>query len=669
MKKIYFFFAILSSCFLVQGQPYLFEGFGSGTWPPAGWTPLPLGPQWSLSQTSNAGGISPEARLQGFSYTGTVRLMSPLIDLTGADTVILSFRYFAEINDTAAPLFGVSTRTGGNPWDIVWETTLINRNEPREFEVLFIGNNMGHPDFQFSFFLEGDMTMLFNLYLDNIRIYYPTATDGKLDEILTPAHVEGPVPVDAKVLNLGNTTISEVMVSWLTNTGVRHDSLFTGLNLRLYESFTFQFDRWWVSPFGDYDLKMWISSVNGQPDPSHPNDTLVKLINYSLPPRPMRIPCLETFTAAWCQPCAIWAESYDPWCEDHPYNVVIKYQMGDDPYATPEGYVRLDYYDLDAIPYTYCNGKLACNVDTNKLDTAYFPACKLHSDFIINSSFTLDESVITITNNIFPYITTTGTRVQTIVIEKTTYDNVMGNGQTEFHNVEMEMFPGSGEGEIVNFYSNLPYSHAYTADLDTTHVEELDDLLVAVFIQQDSNREILQSAYSLEDGVYSAEDRLSMITLDGVPLAGFNPDVYTYDVEIPQSAVESPVVCGIPVNEKEMVLTQQAFDIVGPAVIDVYPESRGSMARYIVNFSFATDIGDHKPAAMTVFPNPVDGKLFLAGINIAKAKLYSLDGKLLLNTEKISDNFIDLSGMKKGIYLLNLINEDGTLIVKKIIVM
>ncbi len=117
MKKLYLSLVMLFLCILAQGQNYLCEGFGSGYWPPEGWTPLPLGPQWSLSQTDNAGGVLPEARLQGFSYTGTVRLMSPLVDMTGVDTVILSFRYFPQINDSAAPLLGVSTRSGGGDWN------------------------------------------------------------------------------------------------------------------------------------------------------------------------------------------------------------------------------------------------------------------------------------------------------------------------------------------------------------------------------------------------------------------------------------------------------------------------------------------------------------------------------------------------------------------------
>lgn len=673
MKKTYLFLLSIFLVTLTQGQLYLYQGFASGYWPPQGWTPLPIGPQWSLSQTDNAGGILPEARFQGFIYTGTVRLLSPIIDLTGADTVVLSFRYFPEIIDTATVLLGVSTRTGGGSWTVAWQAPLKNSNEPREFDVLITGDNPGHPDFQFSFFLEGNMTMVNNFYLDDIRLYFPTTADGKLDEILTPAHVEGPAPVDAKVLNLGNNTIHEVKVCWLTNTGILHDSLFTGLDLGLYESFTFRFDRWWVSPFGNYTLKMWIGSVNGEEDPYHPNDTLTKLINYYLPPRPLRPPCLETFTATWCQPCRIWNESYVPWCEDHPNSVVLKYHQNfsfpSDSFATPESELRMNYYDLNAIPYTFCNGVLVANVDTNDLDTAYYPACLLHSDFIINSAFSVTDSVITIDNNIFPYQTTSGTRIQTVVMERSVFVFVAGIGIMEFFHPEMKMFPENGEGEILNFGGDLPYHKVYTADLRSTAIQEFDDLIVAVFIQQDSSKEILQAAYAQENKIFSLEARLSMITLDGIPLAGFEPDIHSYDVEIPEESVESPVVCGIPIEETELVVTQQAFDVVGPAVIDAYPESRGAIERYVVNFNFATDVPDPGLPVINIYPNPVEDKLYLSGEGVNLVQIYDLQGKMLLNIEMCADKTIDLSGLDSGIYVLKIVNNRGSMLVKKIIVM
>jgi hypothetical protein len=672
MKKLYLIILLSSICALSpgQGQIYLFQSFGSGYWPPAGWTTLPPS-SWTLSQTNYAGAQSPEARLQGFDYNGTVRIISSYLTLSDVDTAILSFRYFPEVIDKNAPVLGVATRNSSEPWNIAWQTTLKNSIEPREFEVLITDSNLGDPDFQFCFFISGDFNMLENFYLDNVKLYFPTEMDGKLDEILTPAHVEQPVPVVARVINLGNTQIDEVSVNWLTNEGILHDTLLTGLGLGLYDSYVFEFNRWWVSPFGDYVMKMWLGSVNGQEDPYHPNDTLTKLINYSLPPHPLRLPCLETFTGCWCQPCATWAESYDPWCEDHPYNVVIKYQVAPDEYETPGGHYHRLYYDLHAIPYTYCNGVLAANVDTNKLDTAYYPACLLHSDYIIKSSFTINSNIISITNNIFPYVSNNGASVQTVLIEKKTYNNVCGNGQTEFHQVEIEMFPSTGKGVPVSFCDHLPYTQTWTADLDTTHVEEPDDLLVAVFIQQDSTREILQSAYAVENGNFSLEDRLEMITLNGQPLKDFSPDVYTYEVDLPQSTVESPVVCGISLQDSALVVVTQAFELPGSAVIDVYPESLGSIKRYIVRFELMVNVDDPVSDPINIFPNPIaqNGKLFLSGAIKYNATLYSLNGVPVRYLEKNNNDYIDLQGIAPGCYILKLLDENKQLIIKKIIIL
>jgi hypothetical protein len=673
MKKLYILLTTLFILNFAQGQSYLYQGFGSGVWPPAGWTAFPIGPQWSLSPTTNAGGMIPEAHFEGFDYSGTARLISPIINLAEVDTLILSFRYMPELEQDEAPVLGVSTRTAGGPWTNIWETNLKTMNEPREFEVLITPGESGDPNFQFSFFLNGELQQLKNFYLDNIKLYYPESQDGKLDEILTPAHIELPGPVIARVINLGNTIIDQVGVSFITNMGIQHDTLITGLDLGLFDTHVFQFNRWWVSPFGDYILKMWISSVNDKEDPYHPNDTLYKNINYSMPPRPMRPPCFETFTSSTCGPCADCAEVFEPWCEDHPGIVLVKYPMDfpgqGDPYYLPDGGYRREYYDLNSVPWTYINGLRKYNVDTNVLQVPYDSARMLTSDFVINSTFSITNTTITITNNIFPYESVAGTRVHTVVIEKITTGNVGSNGQTEFHNVMMKMFP-DGYGEMVNFSANMPYNQTFTADLEETNVEEYDDLMVAVFIQQDSGKYILQSTYAIEDGIFSDEDRLSTITLDGVPVEGFDPDIYQYEFELPISAIEAPVIFGSPMHENAMMVITQSYYLPGSAVIDVYSESRGTMKRYSVQFNLTTNIENPENQAIGIYPNPArNGKLFITGIEDYSLKLFSLDGKLLLSLKSCPDNIIDLSGIKSGVYILSLYNEKGMMIRKKIMVM
>jgi hypothetical protein len=671
MKRLYLTLAAIVIIVFTQGQSYLYQGFGSGVWPPAGWTSLPLGSQWSLSPTVNAGGMIPEARFQGFDYIGTVRLISPLIDMTDADTVILSFRYFPELDSMDTPQLGVSTRSGNGIWQNVWETTLINRNEPREFEVLITDENLGNPDFQFSFFLSGDMNRLYNFYLDNIKLYYPTSSDGKVDEILTPSRVELPEPVVAKIINLGNTIINQVGVTFKTNMGILHDSLITGLDLGLLDTFTFQFNRKWVSDFGEYDLKVWINSVNGEEDPYHPNDTLIKGITYGRP-FPVRLPFFEEFTSAIDESSVWFGSSFKKWCENHPFEVAINYALNipgeGDLYYIPDNDTRRAYYGVEYVPRTFCNGTYATAIDTIDIQLAYDTAVQLTSPFEILSSYTLNGHSIVITTNIFPHESISGTSVHTIVKEKTTTGNV-GGGLDNYYNTVMKMFPEGGYGEQVNFFNGIPFTRYFTADLSDTHIEEYNDLAVAIFVQLDSNKEILQSAYAIKDAVYFNEDRLSMITLDGVPLEGFDPDTYSYDVALPLGTVEPPVASGITMQESAWMLIDQAFEMPGYAIIDVYAESLGSFKRYIVYFNFTTNINNPEVITIGVFPNPVNGKLFLTGVEDNHARLYNLEGKLVLDIENCCDNAIDVSEMKSGVYILSLTDREGMIMKKKIVVM
>ena len=71
-----------------------------------------------------------------------------------------------------------------------------------------------------------------------------------------------------------------------------------------------------------------------------------------------------------------------------------------------------------------------------------------------------------------------------------------------------------------------------------------------------------------------------------------------------------------------------------------------------------------------VYPNPSSGKLFIKMDNAVNSDLFLLDirGKVVLHKlmEINGNNEIDLSSFAKGLYLLKISNESGTL-TKKII--
>ncbi|MCD4682312.1 MAG: hypothetical protein K8R86_03425, partial [Bacteroidales bacterium] len=82
------------SMFMISyGQTYLEEDFSGGIMPPAGWSIENVSSQWTISNSINAGGNSPEARFQWFQELNTTRLISPPIDLTELTTVYFQFKH------------------------------------------------------------------------------------------------------------------------------------------------------------------------------------------------------------------------------------------------------------------------------------------------------------------------------------------------------------------------------------------------------------------------------------------------------------------------------------------------------------------------------------------------------------------------------------------------
>ena len=84
MKKIYFLFSLLISLAItVNAQIYIEETFEDSEMPPAGWSLDGYENQWGISNSTYSGGTAPEGRFARTTATGTTRLISPEIDLTG----------------------------------------------------------------------------------------------------------------------------------------------------------------------------------------------------------------------------------------------------------------------------------------------------------------------------------------------------------------------------------------------------------------------------------------------------------------------------------------------------------------------------------------------------------------------------------------------------------
>lgn len=667
MKKLYFLLISLLLTGMLGAQTYLNEDFSSGTMPPDGWYQLPISTNWESSATNNAGGSAPECRFEGSQATSTARLITPMVDLEGADTAIFMFKH-NYIRSGSGLSIGLAYQDGGN-WISLWEVTPNSNIDPEEVTVLLTGDAVD--EHKYSFYATGNFAACQSWYIDDILIFVPVEFDAQMSSILTPDVISAPAQVIGKIKNLGKTVITEANVSWVSYAGIVRDSTFTDLDLELLESAELAFDGSWVSPPGSHDLTMYINSVNGTQDPNPENDTLTKTINYQSIEFPV-LPVFEEFTSSTCGPCASFNTSFVPWCQQNADDIaLVKYQMNwpgsGDPYYTAEGGTRRSYYGVNAVPDLFGQGA-AIATSTSAAQQVLNAAQTQSSFYNIASSFEMTGSTINITTNILPFINES-VRLYNVIIEKVTTGNVATNGETEFHHVMMKMMPSaSGSSEV--FQSGVPRQFTYTYDMSQTNAEEMDDLMVVVMLQNNTTKEIYQSGYGEQGVVYSSEARLSEMTLDGVLIEGFDPDVYEYDVKLPLGTVEEPVLNGVPMDDGAMMIVNMAFAIPGTASIKVFAENMYDSKEYIVNYTY-DNVGQEETIKdlISVYPNPANEVLYFTGLDKSDVTILSSSGRVIMERNNFSGSSINIGNLSKGVYIVNIRTNEGQYVRKKIMVL
>ena len=669
MKKVYLLLAVLIGLSVaLKGQIFVEETFDDLSMPPDGWSLEGYANQWGISASVYAGGEAPEARFTHITATSaTTRLISPEVDLSGESSVMLNYKFKLFDNLGSGYSIGVATRSGGGDWNIVWEV-FPNDNIGPESNLIAIDNeDVGQDDFQFCFFVDGNLNAISYLYLDDIKLFVPFETDAEMVEITTPEYIYNAAEVTGTIKNVGTDEITELEISWEASEREIYTTTFTDLSIGSAETYDFTCNDLFFFPLGDYTLTVWISAVNGGED-QNPNDNekekSVSVTEFSI----YRMPFFEEFTSSTCGPCAGFNSGFVPWCAEHEGQItLLKYQMNwpspGDPYYTTEGGVRKTYYGVNSVPDLFGNGG---DVSTSvpAVNAWFNNASQLPGYISIASAFSLDGTAIDISANILPYQDFPSLRLYVAVFEWETVENTGNNGETEFENVMMKMVPDAS-GTEVTLNSMEVYEFSQSIDLASTNVEEYDDLGVVIFLQNYGTKEIHQSAYGIEDYVYSADARLSEIRVNNVPIEGFDPDVTDYTVELPEGVSEVVAVTAAPMAGNPIVTYEYPDEIPGLVTINVRAEDLTTTNTYTVMLTLYTSIEDSYEQSIRMYPNPTTGLMYINGIDEATVSVYNISGKLVKSHYLLNSNAVDLSALPNGIYLVK-IQKDGTTITKKI---
>ncbi len=692
MKKftllfLYLFIGIF--VFAQKATTLLTEDFSSGV-APTGWTIDDMASQWSSSSTTNAGGTAPEAKLSWVSGTHTTHLISPPVDLTGYSSVILSFKHFLSDYSASGYSIGVATRSGGGTWNTVWSVTPPGDMGPETKEVLISNSDVGTSDFQFALFLEGNFYNFNYWYIDDVQLFVPDNNDDLVYSINTnPYQAQGSVNISCTLKNLGLTNMTSVDVNYQIDNGTVVTDNLTGLNIATTETLDHTFSAPWNATPGDYNLKVWISDINGNgADDNSDNDTL-NLTMHVATQNVARTPLYEEFTSSTCSPCATFNSQYftTSFLDNNAGNFsLIKYQMSwpspGDPYYTNEGGVRRAFYGVSGVPTLFIDANVGTHFDTNQLQADLDNQLAKPTFFNLTADYQISGNNIDVFADILPFLNAQNFTVQIAVVEKTTTGNVGNNGETEFHNVMMKMLPDAS-GTILNFTSGSATNISESYDMSSTFVEEMNDLEVVVFIQNDETKEIFQSAVALpmpyaeispddgETNVFMDKNITvsflsKMLLADGNEITSENISNFIHvsdpskgDITYTASINSDKTFIEINPDNNFTPNTNITVTIDDSAVKNEHDKLlTGSSVTFTTGST--TDILKLNNN-ITISPNPANNFINISGLNKGDIIITDLSGKQLIFQSITSENQqINIQNLHSGVYLVKVISNGNT---------
>mgnify|MGYP002348149341 FL=1 len=610
-----------------------------------------------------------------------MRIISPQINTTGSEQLIVRFKHMFEHNaGSTAVNISVATRgSSSGTWNVIWTQAATTSISAEGVNVLVSNANVGSATFQLSFVMNGTSSAMKNWYIDNVEVLNPLNLDGAISSVNLPPIFAGEQAIEGQFSNLGSTAINSIDVSWRVDEGDVHTTNLTGLNVALGQSADYASADPLDLPEGVYNLYVWISNVNGLPTDDNPdNDTLVRVLNV-LDQLIYYKPLFEEFTSSTCGPCASFnSGTLNPFLAQHGDDdlTLIKYQMNwpgsGDPYYTAEGGVRRTYYGVNAVPDLYIDGnKIATS--SAAVNAAYNATSGTLADVAIQSTHEIQGNNVIINGDLIPYANYSNVKLHIAIVEKITTQNVATNGETEFHHVMMKMVPDAS-GTTVNIVSGENYHFSHTVNMSSTNVEEMDDLMVAIFIQK-GDKKIVQSGYSVEVGATMS----SSVANEAINVPVDQPITISYSQAvrmITNDNVDDIIVFregeanGTPVSFTATINAAKTLITITPTpnlkylqryYLNILPvENNFSIPtlNYEISFTTLLNIGvaDRPVNEFSLYPNPSNSLLYISNIdNYNTVEIYSIVGNLI-RTIDVSSNSgkyaINVSNIPSGLYIL-----------------
>ncbi|MFP4288112.1 MAG: Ig-like domain-containing protein [Bacteroidales bacterium] len=508
-KTITIFSTIFILFSTLHAQIYFDENFQHNVFPPENWDISSQPGNWSLSETSEAGGEAPEVKFHYQpQFDGKTRLITPELDLSNinADFLVISFLHSID-RYTGFFSVGLSYRVEGGAWKNIWEENIYH-DIPSEEKAFVLKNNfpVNSSNIQFSFYFDGKSSNINSWFIDNIKLFFPEEYDASLSSIDIPGIVDEPLTIAGSIKNKGNLPLYSFDLNWRINHGDVHTESFFGFNAEYAETINFETTQTISPQQGENHVEFFISNVNGTNSDSNPhNDTITRRFTNPVIVSDKK-PLFESFTSSTCPPCASFNLGFfNSFLQNNEENLsVVKYQMNwpgsGDPYFNSDGNSRRGYYSVSSVPDLIINGSRV-SVSSGAVNNAFNNVLQEKTLVDITGAFYIDGNDIHIEGSVLPYADHEDLTLQIAILENSTTGNASTNGETVFYSVMMKMLPNAN-GTTLDLSSGESVDFSHSVDMTSTNVEEMSDLNVLVFLQEDNTKNIVQSSYlsGSEDG-------------------------------------------------------------------------------------------------------------------------------------------------------------------------
>jgi thiol-disulfide isomerase/thioredoxin len=548
-----------AGAFYFQGY-LLWEDFWVDV-PAFGWTEAGDGTEreWFSGVGGFAGATPPEAYFwprYWLPFTGTHRMISPVLSTAGQTALSLDFQYFPEVDLGPFTTKVETTSDGGNTWNTVWVSEVTQTLDPANINILIKNDDIGSTDFQFAYTFEGYNLNAFAVFIDALRLYPSVGVDVAPLSLTIPDYIRpgDQVTPSAVIKSYGSidTTVTAVLTFYNGTDTVYKSVVSKAIIAGSADTISFQ---QWNAVEGGYDA-MIRAICPGDERPS--NDILTRNFGVYNPFGSRTLVVCEDFTGTWCAYCPGAAMGLDELVENSWPVAVISYHMSD-PYETTEGRRRNDYYLVSGYPTVHFDGIQAFlgGSSTQSMYTEYIPM--VENRLAINA----DASIVVQDLNVVDSILT-GNVVMESASSITNPNLVLHVVVTESH------MPVSWQNQDeINFTERSMFGDAEGTPVDLS--DKAETIPVAIHLSAAWNRPTLELVVFLQDTLTKEVLNGNKVSLDHVGLS--EPGIHA-------TICPNPAPGWFMINCDERIDKVSVFDVTGRCVMKQEPGIFNPIVRF-----------------------------------------------------------------------------------------